>query len=190
MAENYDFESDELKEKVEALQAALAEEQQKQIDEEMEHTETEINGSEVDWDDYELDPEFAHHYKTATFKKIGEEFRWVAKLTEFLSVSKGIGSSGFHEKTGEPKNFGQYLTWMVNGPEGWRIAQIWSNGSGQASALLQRVVAVALPDPAPVLVTTEVEAPDDAELTEIEDKSLAWAGAENGQPDSNGESGE
>ena len=134
-----------------------------------------ISGADINWDDYNLDPKYAHYYPRATLKNTEDGPAWLVNLAEFRSASKPYRSSSPFEKNGEPRELGDYLTWMVNGAEGWRIAQVMDNGIGFAGVLCQRQVTLRLPDP--LLIESAAEQPitDDAIRT-TEGKSLDWAG--------------
>jgi len=135
----------------------------------------EIKGSDINWDDYELDPTYAHYYPRATLRETGTGIRWVVQVPEFTSASKGYSSSGFTEK-GEPKGLGDYLTWMTNSNEGWKVVGVYPNGTGFAGILLQRIVNLALPEPKLVETTATVAPVTDTELQETEDAAAVWAG--------------
>jgi hypothetical protein len=140
-----------------------------------------ITGKDVNWDDYELDPRYAHFYPKAELVQVGDEMKWIATVQEFHSKSKPINATGIHEKSGEPKGFGEYITWMVNSPEGWRIVAILPGGISEGTVILQRQLRVSLPDPVMVETETVVAAPTDEELAAEEAKGLAWAASQDAE---------
>lgn len=185
----YDFGSGELADKVNELKAQLG------LLDEPEHLtpeamaarseadkESVIKGSDINWDDYELQPNFAHFYPRAEFKNTPQGPRWLVKITEFLSESKQYLNKNMG-KNEEPLGLGDYLTVMINGGDKWQIASVTPNGSGFAGILLQRQVTVVLPDPVEIVKETTVAAPTDAELVETEATSLEWAGLNQEEPD-------
>lgn len=180
-SEELDFSAEGMAEKIAKLQELITTEQltpeaQAAREEAAIDAPDEIKGSDVDWDDYELDPNFAHYYPRAVFKESGDGPKWLVSISEFKSDSKPFRASGHLDKNGEPRELGDYLTWVTNGPEGWRIAQVMDNGTGFAGVLFQRQVLLALPDPVSIALEDEISLPSDEELAETEDKSLAWAG--------------
>jgi hypothetical protein len=101
-------------------------------------------------------------------------------IDEFISNNKQYVNHGI-SKNGEPLGAGEYATWMLNGPEGWKLVAFLPNGSGMVGIILQRKVRVSLPDPKMIETEVKVEAPTDAELKATEAKGLEWAGVAGAQ---------
>jgi hypothetical protein len=171
--EKIDFETPEMKEKIEQLKAKL-DIPEEGVERQSYEEEKPIKGSEIDWSDYELDSNYEHFYPRAELKIIDETPTWIAQLDEFHTTSVAWNGKGVRED-GTPKGVGEYITWMVNGVGGWKLVSVLPNGVGLAALIFQRKVSVSLPDPK--LIDTEkpiVEPPKDEELKEIEDKALNW----------------
>jgi hypothetical protein len=194
---NYDFESGDLAEKARLLKEKLgvkeAEPQSEPVptpEEKITNAEPEsgfvqqesndIKGSDVNWDEYELDPNYKHLYPKAVLRAVEGVPKWVATIPEFKTNSKSYSADESRmDKNGEPANLGTYLTWMSNSSEGWKIVSILSNGTGLGAVVFQRMVSILLPDPQMVQTETEVPKQTDEELAEMEKSGLEWAG----QPD-------
>jgi len=179
-----DYKSDEIKEKIDRLKAALniKDEQEVELTEEAKaaRLEAEVDGSpiqgkDINWDEYNLPDEYEHLYKKAELKNTEDGPKWVVALDEFYSASKSYTSMKRINKKGEPESLGEYLTWMVNGPDGWRIASLLPQGTGFGAVVFQRKIPVILPDPIPLELTEEKPITPE-ELQETEDAGLAWAG--------------
>lgn len=139
-----------------------------------ENTGSVTTGKDVDWSEYELDFSVRHLYKDATFRETPQGPKWVAMLDEFISTERDFRNYGKKTEKGELMNLGQYLSDMLNGPEGWRIVSILPTSGGRAGIMLQRTYAYVLPDPKPLKKETEVAAPTDPELQRTEDAALAF----------------
>ena len=138
-----------------------------------------ITGKDVNWENYDLDARYAHLYPTAEMLEMNGGLQWVATIDEFKSDSKNWTGTGVN-KLGEPRGAGDYLTWMANGPEKWKLVTILPDGSGLVGIIFQRKVRVALPDPKFIEKEVVVVAPSDVELTDLETQSLKWAGTNAG----------
>lgn len=145
-----------------------------------------ITGADVDWSEYDLDFSVKHLYPKALYRETPQGPKWVAMLDEFYSTEraakqhgKQVNAPGATDKEDtEPLNLGEYLTQMVNGSDGWRIAAVMPGTSGNAIVLLQKQTPVVLPDPVRLKKEEEVEAPKDPELQEIEDAAIEFASEE------------
>ena len=138
-----------------------------------------MDGSKVDWSEYELRYELRHLYPRAKHQMTPEGPKWVAMVEEFHSAERAYGSYGQKVNTPnrqdkEPLNFGEYLNDMLNSPEGWRIASMLPTSMGRVGLLLHRMVPVVLPNPTLLEKETEVEAPTDPELAQMEDTALKF----------------
>jgi hypothetical protein len=145
-----------------------------------------MTGKDVDWDEYDLDYSVRHLYPRAIFRDTPQGPKWVATLDEFYSTEraakqhgKQVNAPGSTDKNEtESLNLGEYLTQMVNGPDGWAIAATLPGTSGNAIVILRKGTNVVLPDPSPLKKMEEVEAPKDQELASIEDAALDFAAEE------------
>lgn len=161
-----------------------------------------MTGADVDWSEYDLDYSVRHLYPRAAFRDTPQGPKWVAALDEFFSTERAAKQhgkqvnipGGVDKQDTEPLNLGEYLTQMVNGPDGWAIAAILPGTSGNAVVILRKQTPYILPDPVPLKKMEEVEAPTDPELQGIEDAALNFAAEEGLTPpalveeDSKGES--
>jgi len=142
-----------------------------------------ISGTDVDWSEYDLPYSVRHLYPKAQLRETPQGVKWVALLQEFYSTErdakshgKRVNIPGANDKSAtEPLNLGEYLTEMVNGPDGWSIAAILPGNLGKGSVILQKQTPYILPDPLPLKKAEEIEAPKSGELTEIENAALAFA---------------
>lgn len=182
MRDEYDFGSEEMQEKLNLLKSAIT----PKDDGGEEKVKEEIKGSDVDWSEYELDSNYAHFYKHAIFKKAGEEFHWIVPVNEYHSTSKPYFAQGVN-KRGEPLALGEYMTWMSNGIENWKLMAVLPNGTGQAGVIFQRVITVILPDPIPLKTEEPTIEITDAELAATEEASINWAEDKNDQQERDGE---
>jgi len=135
-----------------------------------------ITGADVNWDDFDLDPEIAHLYPRAILRTEYGAQQWVSYIDEFKTASKNLGGEGQVGKNKEPMNAGEYMGWMLNSKDGWKLGSVLPAGAGFLSIVLQRRVPVALPMPTLIQSdTVEVPALTDAELLETEMNSVKWA---------------
>lgn len=172
----------ELKEKIGMDKAELTPEAEQARAEAPE--ESGIPGKEINWEDYDLDPKYAHFYPKSTFMETGAGPKFVVEITEFHSENKNpTGSIGTLNQKGQPVNLGEYMTYLVNGQEQWHPFAFIPGGTGSVYAIFQRRVKVALPDPVLIEKETKVEKPTDEELKKIEDKALAWTGESSSNPE-------
>lgn len=140
------------------------------------NAENSIKGSDINWDEYELDEKYAHFYPRARFIETKQGPQWVVDLVEYFSTSKQYSAAPESKtKNGEPMNLGVFITWMTQGPEGWKVAGVYPNGSGMAAILFHRQITVSLPDPKLIETETKVETPTDTELAAEEKLGLDWA---------------
>lgn len=140
--------------------------------------EAEIKGSDIDWSDYDLDQNWAHFYPRAVLKNTAQGPKWAVEVFEFVSDSKQWTNKNVG-KNQEPLGLGEYLTFMVNGPERWQIGSIVPNGTSMAGIVMQRKVMITLPDPIELAQKEVIETPKEEELVKIEEESSAWV-EENG----------
>lgn len=169
--------SPEAQEKIEQLKELLSnmqEEQPKDTDVEGPQPGSPIKGSDVNWDEYDLDPNYAHFYPRAELIQQKDTFKWVVLMWEFYAFSLPYGGRGLDPK-GRPKGFAEMLTYLVNGPEGWQIGQVLPNGAGMGMALLQKRTPVVLPDPMPIETETVTEPITDEELAEEAKRAEEWS---------------
>ncbi len=141
-----------------------------------------MTGEDVDWSEYDLDYNVRHLYPRAAFRQTGQGPKWVAMLDEFFTTEKDTRSHGKEvnapgtvdgtEK--EPQNLGEYLTQMVNGREGWRIAALLPGGTGRVSVVMQKQSPYVLPDPIPLKKDAEVAVPTEPELQQVEDSAIEF----------------
>lgn len=145
-----------------------------------------ITGADVDWSEYDLDYSVRHLYPKAIFRDTPQGPKWVATLDEFFTTErafkmhgKNVNAPGTTDKEHqEPLNLGEYLTQMVNGPDGWTIAAILPGSAGHAGIIMKKGTNVVLPDPQQLKKMEEVEAPKDQELASIEAAALDFAAEE------------
>ncbi len=140
-------------------------------------------GKDVDWSEYDLDFSVRHLYKDATFRMTPQGPKWVALVDEFYSTTRDFRNHGKKVNSArsteqEPVNLGEYLSDMLNSPEGWRVISVLPASMDRAGVLLQRSVPVVLPDPKPLEKKTEVEAPKDGELVQVEAAAKAFMESE------------
>lgn len=144
---------------------------------------------DVDWDEYDLEFGLRHLYPRSTLRPISDgSVHWVVMLDEFYTTNRSGKNHGklVHDhrdtqnpdsKT-DPLNLGEYLTAMVNGPEGWKIAALLPAGT-ETTVVLQRQTPFVLPDPKPLNKLKEEEGevalPSDVELKRTEEAALAFA---------------
>lgn len=143
------------------------------------------DGSKVDWSEYDLEYSVRHLYPRAVYRDTPQGPKWVTMLEEFYSIERAGNRHGKEvnvpngkEGEKEPHNLGEYMTQMVNGPEGWAIAAILPGSMGNALIVMRKQSAYVLPDPTPLKKMEEVEAPSDPELAGIEEAALAFAADE------------
>jgi len=181
----FNFEEGELGERVKELKEKLNIENKppEPVEQQSYSEESPIKGSDINWDDYELDPSYAHLYPKAILKEIDNTVKWIAPLEEYFSISKAYSASGYYtgndqERVGEPLNLGEYTSWMVNSRAGWQLVAFIPNGTGQAAIIFKRRVIMKLPDPVLIEHEAHVDNPTDQELKEAEEKSIEWSNKE------------
>jgi hypothetical protein len=138
-----------------------------------------IQGSSIDWSEFDLDLNYAHFYPRATWTVTGEGPKWVVVIDEYLSAEKAYNASGV-DKKGDPKNLGQFITSKINSPPDtgtgpWQVATVLPATMGNGAVLFTRKVPIVLPDPKPLVMETKVDAPTDTELKTTDDAATKWA---------------
>lgn len=182
-----EIDTPEVQEKIKALQEKLGMGEKNNTT--PEEGPSPVSGKDVNWDDYELRETIAHLYPKAELRDTADGLKWTVDIDEFHSASKIYNAEGL-EKNGTPKGVGDYITYMVNGPEHWKLATILPNGSGMAAMLFQRKARMILPDPIPLNTETGLTPPTDEELVQYEDSAKTWAGVSDDKSESNGQSSE
>ena len=149
-------------------------------------------GKDVDWDEYDLDFAVKHLYPRSVLRPIQDgSVHWVTMIDEFYSTNRAGKQHGklVHnpadkqdpDSKTDPHNLGEFLTAMVNGPEGWKIAALLPSGT-ETTVVLQRQVPYVLPDPKPLktldTAADEIEVPTDEELARTEQAALDFASEE------------
>lgn len=137
-----------------------------------------ITGKDVDWSEYNLPYDVAHLYPRSFLRQTEQGVKWVALVTEYVTVQRAFEQRGKQLKDGSPMNLGEYMTDMVNSRDQWRVVGMLPAGIGQGAVILAREVPIVLPDPEPLKKNTEVEPPRDEELNRVEKGALDWAQAE------------
>lgn len=134
----------------------------------------EITGQDVDWSNFDLDPNLAHLYPLAKFTPTLEGPKWVALLEVIEFESAEFKVSKAAQKQGK-KSLGDITTERINGSERWRIATVLSSGPGFGTVMFTRTVKIVLPDPRELRTEAELPAaPTDPELQQAEDAALGW----------------
>lgn len=139
-----------------------------------------VEGKDLNLQEWEVPPGTEHLYRRA---KLNDDNKYVVEIKEYLTESRNYGGGGKNSiaKDGTPQNLGEYITFMINGPEGWQLFNVLPNGSGLGCAVFVRVVRHPLPMPV-LLKTVEATPPSDAELDTLADQTQKWA-AEQGAPE-------
>jgi hypothetical protein len=173
----YDFEKGDLKVQADKLRAIIAPETVSDVTAEQppEGTSTETN-----LDDLDISPDMMHMYKKAKIKETPEGPRFVAPYHEFTAVSRpySSGKEPQMDKNGLPRNIGDYITMMINGPDNWKLSAVMPNGSGMCAAIFERTVSVALPTPEPLVKTEPTAAPTETDLAGLAARAAQWANPE------------
>lgn len=138
-----------------------------------------LKGSDVDWTEFDLDPNYAHFYPRSAFTVTGAGPKWVVVIDEYASFEKPYNGQGV-DKQGNPRGLGAFITSKVNSPpdEGtgpWQVAMIVPATMGNGAILLSRKIPIVLPDPKPLVMEAKVEAPTTEELTVEDDAATKWA---------------
>lgn len=134
----------------------------------------ELTGKDVDWSDFDLDPNLAHLYPVAKFIPMLEGPKWVALLEVIEFESAPYKVSKAEQKQGK-ESLGDLTTKRVNGGERWRIATVFASGPGFGVVMFTRTVQIVLPDPRQLRSEAELPAVQtDAELQSVEDTALGW----------------
>jgi len=129
----------------------------------------------LDVEKYDIDQHLVHLYKRARRREVDGKEQWVINPVEWWSVSKAYNGTGYDEKTGTPKNLGDYMTAIVNGPEGWEVFNVLPNGIGLGAIIFRRTAMVGLPEPTLLATEAKVTPPQDEEVAAIEKETMAWA---------------
>lgn len=161
----------EVQAKLQALRAKLGGAVNPPTAEEMEETptgETQTLGRDVDWSEYDLNPEIAHHYPNARLVPGENGNRWVVDIVQFRVEKEPV------------TRIARIVNDLVNGPEGWRMQSPFLPGQGsQVLVTLQRIVSVVLPTPNLLRtegdIANEITQPTDEELKVAEEEALKWA---------------
>jgi hypothetical protein len=138
-----------------------------------------ITGDSIDWSEFDLDLNYAHFYPLATWTVTAEGPKWVVVINEYFSAEKQYNGKGV-DKSGDPKNLGQYITSKINSPPDtgtgpWQVATVVPATMGNGAVLFTRKVPIVLPDPKPLEKETKVDAPTDTELKDTDDAATKWA---------------
>jgi len=158
-----------------------------------------ISGSEdpdalpqsLDLSKFEVDPELEHFYKRAELDK--ETGTWFVVEHQYMIQSgawhvDGSGQVYNIDKKGRKhyraKGLDHIITEIVNGPEGmlsrqkgWRLSALLpGNGMGQGTAVFERQVKRALPEPKPIVKPEEqpLEKTTDEELARMNERAKNW----------------
>jgi hypothetical protein len=141
-------------------------------------------GKDVDWDEFDLDPNFAHFYPQAQFTVTGQGPKWVVVLDEYASFERPYNRTGV-DKVGDPCGLGAFITSKVNSPPEmgtgpWKMAALLPGTMGNGAVVLTRKVPIVLPDPKFLQKETKVDAPSEGELEKTNEAATKWAEGESG----------
>jgi len=185
----YDFGAGELGDKVSKLKEMLKDRLKAGAEAAAEGAENQVTvedapkkqlvGADVDWSDFDLDPNYAHLYPRSEFTVTGQGPKWVVVIDEFESFEKPYNGQGV-DKKGTPKGLGAFVTSMLNMPPDsgcgpWKLAAFLPATMGNGAVIFQRKVPVILPDPKVLEKETKVEAPTENENAEVDAAAAAWA---------------
>jgi hypothetical protein len=136
-------------------------------------------GKDVNWDDFDLDSNFAHFYPQAQFTVTGQGPKWVVVIDEYASFERPYNRIGV-DKKGDPCGLGAFITSKVNSPPEpgvgpWKLAALLPATMGNGAVVLTRKLPIVLPDPRPLEKETKVDPPTEDELKEVDDAAAAWA---------------
>jgi hypothetical protein len=186
-APEYDFMEGDLGAKVRQLKEKLAEaglvpkpdEGTARTPDEIQKDAGPLKGSDVDWDAFDLDPNYAHFYSQSQFTVTAQGPKWVVVIDEYESAEKPYNGKGVN-KLGAPNGLGAYVTSKVNSPPDrgvgpWKLAAILPATMGNGAVVLVRKVPIVLPDPKLLETETKVDAPTPDELAETDDAATKWA---------------
>lgn len=136
---------------------------------------TTSTNSEANFNGKWVDPRLLHLYQRAKLEHTAQGDKWVVELTEYFTATKPYGSSPASvNKNGEPKNLGEYITMVINNPEGWVLFNVLPNGAGMGVAVFKRVLRQALPDPEELTTQTEVPELEETEIEKMAEAALRW----------------
>lgn len=133
-----------------------------------------LTGEDVDWGDFDLDPNIAHLYRVAKFTETLDGPKWVALLEVIEFESAEYKVSKAMQKQGK-QSLGDLTTQRVNGSDRWRIATVFASGPGHGVVMFTRTAQIVLPDPRMLKTEAEMPAPHtDPQLQATEDAALSW----------------
>lgn len=154
-------------------------------------------GSDVKWDEYDLDANLAHLYPQAQLRVVpGQEEQgpqWIVQLDEVMTDERSSkpqfnkDGSVARDKKGQPLGAGEFITEMLNGPDDWSLLSMLPGSTGRLIMIFKRKRVIALPMPQPLKKETEVEPPTDPELKQVEGAALDWAAQQGLTPTEDGE---
>ena len=172
--DNYDFTKGPLKDKGDQLRALISPET---VPAASKAQPPEGTSTEPNLDDLDIAPDMLHMYKKAKIKETPEGPRFVAPYHEFTAVTRpySSGKDPQMDKNGLPRNIGDYITMLINGPDNWKLSAVMPNGSGMCAAIFERTVSVALPTPESLTKTETTATPTDSDLAGLAARAAQWA---------------
>lgn len=145
-----------------------------------------LKGSDIDWSEFDLDPNYAHFYPQATFTVTGQGPKWVVVINEYETFEKPYAKRKDKDgrpamdKAGMPLNLGDYITSRLSSPPDagcgpWKLGALLPGTMGNGAVMLQRQVPIVLPDPKMLETETKAAPTTDEGLAETDAAATAWA---------------